>query len=89
MTPLVISLLTVWPVAIAVYRSDLFRSGGADAGAGRWVFQGLWLASVIWGFALLLIGMRVVHGWTWSRSLAAVAVAALVLVGVALAVSVA
>jgi Yip1-like protein len=88
MTPLVLSLIFVWPVALAMYGGDLFRSGGDDTGAGRWVFQALWLATVGWGIALLLTGVRTVHGWSWLRSIGAVGAAAAVLGATALAFAV-
>ncbi len=62
--PLVLLLLFVWPVRLAVYGDDVFRSGGADSGAGDAVFEGLALAFGVWSFALLVIGTRAVHGWS-------------------------
>lgn len=80
MTPLVLSLLLVWPVALAVYGGDLFRTGGDDAGDGRWVLQTFWLVASAWTVGLLLYGIRVVNGWSWLRSVGALA-AALVALG--------
>ena len=40
--PLVLLLLFVWPVRLAVYGDDLFRSGGDDSGAGDTVFEYRW-----------------------------------------------
>ena len=40
-TPLALSLLTLWPVRIAVYGTDLFRTGGDDYGRGDAVFGAL------------------------------------------------
>ena len=37
---------------------------------------GLQLVFVAWSLALLLVGVKVVHGWSWPRSLGAVAAAA-------------
>jgi Yip1-like protein len=88
MTPLVVALLFIWPVTLAVYGSDLFRTGGGDTGAGRWIFHGLWLAAVAWGLALLLVAIRVVHRWTWLRSLGAGLAAAVVLGATVLAFAV-
>jgi hypothetical protein len=87
-TPLALSLLTLWPIRIAVYGTDLFRSGGNDYGTGDAVFGGIYYAVVAWSVALLVIGVRSVHGWTWPRSLAAVALAAVLPVLVALAATV-
>jgi len=33
--PLALSLLLVWPVRLAIYGDDLFRSGGSDTGTGE------------------------------------------------------
>jgi len=75
-TPLAISLLTFWPVRIAVYGQDLFRTGGDDYGRGDAIFGGVYLSIVAWSVWLLLVGVRTVHGWTWPRAAAAVALAA-------------
>jgi hypothetical protein len=74
--PLALSLLLVWPVRLAVYGSDLFRTGGEDNGSGDKVFEALALGSGLWALALLVSGMRAVNGWPWPRALAAVAFAA-------------
>ena len=74
--PLALSLLTFWPVRIAVYGQDLFRTGGNDYGRGDAVFGGVYLGFVAWSVWLLLIGVRTVHGWTWGRAAAAIALAA-------------
>ncbi len=78
-TPLVLWLLVVWPVRLALYRGDIFRRGGADEGSSRYVFAGLGLVFLAWVAALLLVGMRTVHGWTWVRSAAALSLAAVFL----------
>ena len=67
--PLVLPLLLVFPVRLAVYGSDMFRSGGADAGTGAHVFDGLNLAFVAWALVLLVLGTRAVWGWSWPRTL--------------------
>jgi hypothetical protein len=75
--PLALSLLVLWPLEIAVYGRDLFRSGGDDSGTGEAVFSALELGFALWAGGLLLLGTRAVHGWTWSRSLAALGLVAL------------
>ena len=75
-TPLAFSLVTFWPVRLAVYGEDLFRTGGDDYGRGDAVFGGVYLGFVAWSLLLLLVGVRTVHGWTWGRAAAAVALAA-------------
>ena len=75
--PIALSLI-VWPVRLAVYGEDTFRTGGSDRGTGAAVFEALELGFLAWSVALLAIGMRTVHGWSWPRALAATAVPALV-----------
>jgi hypothetical protein len=74
--PLALSLFVVWPIAIALYGSDLFRGGGADSGTGGTVLGGVQAAVGSWCVVLLAIGIRVAHGWTWPRSLSTLALAA-------------
>jgi hypothetical protein len=74
--PLALSLLTFWPIRIAIYGEDLFRTGGNDYGRGDSIFGGVYLGFVAWSVLLLLIGVRAVHGWTWPRATATVALAA-------------
>jgi hypothetical protein len=84
--PIALSLV-VWPVKLALYGEDVFRSGGKDAGAGGHVFAAIELAFVAWAAVLLVIGVRSVHGWTWSRALAACALALGVPIAVGIVVS--
>jgi hypothetical protein len=73
--PIALSL-AVWPVRLALYGLDSFRSGGSDAGAGDDVFVALEAVFVAWSLALLFIGVQTVHGWSWPRALAAAALPA-------------
>ncbi len=86
--PIALALLVYWPVRIAAYGGDLFRTGGADGhgtgAATAWIFYGF----VVWALALFAIGVRTVHGWTWARSLAGVAFTAGIAAALAVAVSV-
>ena len=66
--------LLVWPVQLAVYGEDVFRTGGADTGQRRNVFDAIEVGFVGWSLVLLVIGIRTVHGWSWARALAAAAV---------------
>ena len=86
-TPLALSLVTFWPLRIAVYGQDLFRTGGDDFGRGDAVFGGVYLGFVAGRFCLLLLGVRPVHGWTWARAAAAVVLAAAFPVLIVLATS--
>jgi Yip1 domain len=56
--PIALSLFVVWPVRLAVYGEDVFKSGGSDHGAGNAVFVVLELAFVGWALALLVMGLR-------------------------------
>jgi hypothetical protein len=86
-TPLALSLLTFWPIRIAIYGQDLFRTGGDDYGRGDGIFGGVFLGFIAWSVWLLLIGVRTVHGWTWGRAAAAVGLAAAFPVLIAIAAS--
>ena len=74
-TPFVLALLFVWPVRLAMFGADAFRSGGVDRGAAEVVFRVIDVGLLAWTAALLLIGVRTLNGWTWARSLAGLAVA--------------
>jgi hypothetical protein len=76
--PLALSLLTLWPIRIAVYGVDLFRTGGNDYGRGDTIFGAVYYGIIAWSFCLLVLGVRSVHGWTLARALSAVAIAAVV-----------
>lgn len=83
--PVALSFFLILPLRLAIYGGDTFRAGGADEGTGEVAMLGLQLVFVAWSLVLLLIGVKVVHGWSWPRSLAAVgAGAALVAVVVGL-----
>jgi Yip1 domain len=60
--PIALSLLVLWPIRLAVYGQDVFRSGGSDHGAGNTAFYVLELLFVAWSLALLLAGLRAVRG---------------------------
>jgi Yip1 domain len=74
--------LVLLPVRLALYGGAIFRSGGSDAGSGAHVFPILEAGFGLWSLVLLAIGVRVVQGWTWPRTLGAVG-AFVVLVAVA------
>ena len=73
--PLALSLVALWPLELAIFGSDVFRSGGSDAGTAGDLLRWLERACLVWAVGLLLIGLRVVHAWSWLRSLAALALA--------------
>jgi hypothetical protein len=74
--PLALALFTLWPVRIAIYGEDLFRTGGNDWGPGDRIFGALLYAALVWSALLLVTGVRSVHGWSWVRSAGTVALAA-------------
>jgi len=69
--PLALSLVVLLPVRLALYGGDAFRGGGADEGAGETALLAVQLGFVAWSLVLLVIGVRLVHGWTWLRTLGA------------------
>jgi hypothetical protein len=74
--PLALALFTLWPLRIAIYGQNLFRTGGTDWGPGDRTFGGLMYFAFAWSAVLLVVGVRSVHGWSWGRSLATVGLAA-------------
>ena len=87
LVPLAVSLLLVLPLRLALYGGDTFRAGGADEGTGERVLLGAQLVFAAWSVALLVLGVRVVHGWSWLRAVAAVVVAAALLAALAAVLS--
>jgi hypothetical protein len=82
LAPLALSLLVLFPVRLALYGGDTFRDGGPDEGTGETALLALQLAFAAWSLALLVIGVRVVHGWTSLRTLAALAAAVALLAAI-------
>jgi len=76
--PFVIGLLFVWPVRLAMFGADAFRSGGSDHGTAETVFRAIDVGLVAWSAALLYLGVRTLNGWSWLRSAAGCSVAAAV-----------
>ncbi|MEZ5101284.1 MAG: Yip1 family protein [Thermoleophilia bacterium] len=76
--PVALSLL-VWPVRLAIYGSDTFRTGGPDDGIGEDVFNAIGAAFLAWSFLLLVYGIRTTYGWTWLRALGTVVLSVLAL----------
>jgi hypothetical protein len=84
LTPLVLSLLLVWPLRLAVYGGDVFRSGGADSGTGGQILRWLCIGFAMWSLGLLVYGIRTVQRLDWLRALGA-SIFAVALVGLVLA----
>jgi hypothetical protein len=66
--PLALSLVFVWPIRIAIYGDDLFRTGGSDDGAGEVFFDLLILASYVWTFGLVALGLLELRNRSSSSS---------------------
>ena len=73
-TPWVLALLFVWPIRLAMFGADTFRSGGSDHGPAEFVFRTIDVGLLVWTAVLVYLGVRALNGWTWARSLAGVAV---------------
>ena len=84
LTPLVLSLLILWPLRLALFGGDLFREGGSDAGVGGQTLRWLCVACAAWSLGLLVYGMRMVQRFTWVRAVGA-SVFGIGLVGLVLA----
>jgi hypothetical protein len=82
--PLALSLL-IWPVRLAIYGGDVFRTAGSDRGIGNGIFEAFEVTALLWSAALVVVGLRAFHAWSTARSLAAalpvVALLALAFVG--------
>ena len=75
LVPMAVSFLVLLPLRVALYGGDTFHAGGADEGAGETVLLVAQLAFAAWSLVLLVLGVRVVHGWSWIRAMGAVAAA--------------
>jgi hypothetical protein len=84
--PLLLSLFLVWPLKLGLYGTEVFRTGGGDEGAGGLVFRGLELGCAAWAAILVVIGVRIVHGWSLPRVLGSLVLAGFALVGLSLVV---
>lgn len=82
LVPMALSLVVLLPARLALYGGDAFRDGGSDEGAGETVLLGLQLAFAAWSLGLLVLGVRVVHGWTWARALISLLVALMLLAAI-------
>lgn len=82
--PLVLGLVLVWPVRLAVYGTDTFRTGGADTGAGVAAFDAILALFAAWALALLVYGVSVVERWSLLRAVVSLALMLLTIVVVTL-----
>jgi hypothetical protein len=86
--PVALALFTYWPVRLAIYGEQLFKFNGGDDSTVGTGFAWFFYVFLLWGFVLLVIGVRTVHGWTWARATAGVAFTAGIALALALVVSV-
>lgn len=77
--PLVVGLVLVWPIRLAVYGSDLFRTGGDDTGVGNTAFDLVLGAFGLWALGLLVYGISAVERWTFVRAFVSLALTLLAL----------
>jgi hypothetical protein len=82
LVPFAASLLVTLPLRLAIYGGDTFRGGGADEGVGGDVLLALQLGAAAWSLALLVVGVRVVHGWGWLRTLGSLGAAVALLAAI-------
>jgi hypothetical protein len=69
--PLALSLFLVWPVRLALYGEDLFRTGGSDTGVGDTLFEALVVGAFAWSLALVALGLfelRKASSSSWAIS---------------------
>jgi Yip1 domain len=83
--PIALSFVLTLPVGLAAFGGDLFRSGGRDGGIGGDAYLAYQLLFPAWSFVLLLLGIRTVYGWSWSRAAGAVSLVTVFLTGLAAA----
>jgi hypothetical protein len=74
--PFVLALVIVWPLRLAVYGADLFRSGGSDEGTSGIALTVVDAVFVAWALGLIAVGVKTIERWSWARSLVAAAFAA-------------
>lgn len=86
--PVALALFTYWPVRLAIYGEQLFKFNGGDDSTVGTGFAWFFYVFLLWGFVLLVIGVRTVHGWTWGRALAGVGLAAAITAALAAVVTV-
>jgi len=84
LTPLAVSLLTVWPVRLVAFGGDNFRTGGADDGIANWIFTGVEFVFLAWSLGMLVYGVQKLNGWTLVRAIGALLYTAIATVCLAL-----
>ena len=75
--PTILGLLLIWPLRLALYGTDSFRSGGEDNGALPFLFDLAGAGFALWALGLLIYGISVVEQWRLLRAGISVALAVL------------
>jgi hypothetical protein len=75
--PTVLGLLLIWPIRLAIYGTDSFRSGGEDNGTLPFLFELAAVGFALWSLGLLIYGISVVERWRLLRAGVSVALAVL------------
>jgi hypothetical protein len=75
--PLIVGLVVVWPIRLAVYGADVFRTGGGDDGTGSAIFDAILAGFGAWSLGLLVYGISVLERWTIVRALISLALVVL------------
>ena len=75
--PTILGLLLIWPLRLALYGTDSFRSGGEDSGTLPFVFDLAGAGFALWALGLVIYGISVVEQWRLLRAGISVALAVL------------
>ena len=75
--PTILGLLLIWPLRLALYGTDSFRSGGEDSGTLPFLFDLAGVGFALWALGLVIYGISVVEQWRLLRAGISVALAVL------------
>jgi Yip1 domain len=75
--PTILGLVLIWPLRLALYGTDSFRSGGEDDGTLPFLFDLAGVGFALWALGLVIYGISVVEQWRLLRAGISVALAVL------------
>jgi hypothetical protein len=75
--PTILGLVLIWPLRLALYGTDSFRTGGEDSGTLPLLFDLAGVGFALWSLGLLVYGISVVEQWRLLRAGVSVALAVL------------
>jgi hypothetical protein len=75
--PTILGLVLIWPLRLAIYGTDSFRSAGEDSGTLPFLFDLAAVGFALWSLGLLIYGISVVERWRLLRAGISVALAVL------------